>query len=317
MTRIEHTISSIIPSAASEPTLSMAQSLVEKMPAWGNAQAWLASQNQSVGQNALQKQRAALNFGHPLWLHFLLEEENNDTITPFEKEEITTVATVNPIIDTEENIIPNSEKTTHPIITNTASEITSTGEEKGMILTQHKHTVTIEPENTADTVGPVPPEEKPTQPEDSEDEVPSRLTHLLQAQADAFKKETVTDKDVLLPLPAPTFTKDYFKSQGILLSGDNGEFTGKIRKFTDWIKQMKRINPNPIDLGSELEEEAKIVADASLSNRKEDVLTEAMADVLVKQGKKEEAQQLFEKLSLQNPAKSAYFADKINSLKQI
>jgi hypothetical protein len=42
-----------------------------------------------------------------------------------------------------------------------------------------------------------------------------------------------------------------------------------------------------------------------------------MAEVLMKQGKREKAIEMFEKLSLMNPSKSAYFAAKIESLKTI
>ena len=43
----------------------------------------------------------------------------------------------------------------------------------------------------------------------------------------------------------------------------------------------------------------------------------AMAEVLVKQDKLEQAIEMYEKLSLNYPAKSAYFAAKIKSLKSV
>ena len=46
-----------------------------------------------------------------------------------------------------------------------------------------------------------------------------------------------------------------------------------------------------------------------------DVVTESMAEVWLKQGNKDKAVQTYTKLSLQNPAKSAYFAAKIEQLK--
>jgi len=47
------------------------------------------------------------------------------------------------------------------------------------------------------------------------------------------------------------------------------------------------------------------------------VVTEAMAEVWEKQGNAVKAQELYEKLSLLDPAKSAYFAAKIEHLKQL
>ena len=45
-----------------------------------------------------------------------------------------------------------------------------------------------------------------------------------------------------------------------------------------------------------------------------DVLTETMAEVLAKQGMREKARAVYEKLSLLNPDKRAYFAAKIEQL---
>ncbi|MFH7813326.1 hypothetical protein ACH0C8_15555, partial [Acetobacter lovaniensis] len=53
---------------------------------------------------------------------------------------------------------------------------------------------------------------------------------------------------------------------------------------------------------------------AEASNADSEVVTEAMAEVLVKQHRKDKAAEVYEKLSLINPAKSAYFAAKIQSL---
>jgi hypothetical protein len=54
---------------------------------------------------------------------------------------------------------------------------------------------------------------------------------------------------------------------------------------------------------------------AEHSNENEEIATEAMAEVLIKQGKPEQAIQIYEKLSFINPSKSAYFAAKIEELK--
>ena len=54
---------------------------------------------------------------------------------------------------------------------------------------------------------------------------------------------------------------------------------------------------------------------AEESNVNTEVLTEAMAEVLLKQDKKEKAIEMYNKLSLINPSKSVYFAAKIESIK--
>ncbi len=53
------------------------------------------------------------------------------------------------------------------------------------------------------------------------------------------------------------------------------------------------------------------------SNVNIEVVTEAMAEVLLKQGKPEQAIAMYNKLSLKYPARSGYFAAKTNSLKSV
>ena len=115
-------------------------------------------------------------------------------------------------------------------------------------------------------------------------------------------------------------TIDYFASQGIqidLSKIPQDKLTTKLRKFTDWLKDMKNHHPNPTDLGTSPELERKVAETALVSNESKEILTETMAEVLVKQGQIDKAIQLFIKLSFSNPEKSAYFAAKIQQLKGI
>jgi len=57
------------------------------------------------------------------------------------------------------------------------------------------------------------------------------------------------------------------------------------------------------------------VADAIHSIENKEVITEAMAEVFEKQGMNGKAVEVYQKLSLLNPAKSTYFAAKIAILK--
>ena len=54
---------------------------------------------------------------------------------------------------------------------------------------------------------------------------------------------------------------------------------------------------------------------AEKSNTDADVITETMAEVFLEQGRKARAIEIYHKLSLLNPTKSAYFAAKIEHLK--
>jgi len=53
------------------------------------------------------------------------------------------------------------------------------------------------------------------------------------------------------------------------------------------------------------------------SNETKEVVTEAMAEVLTRQGKIDKAIQIYIKLSFLEPAKCSYFASKIQQLKGI
>lgn len=115
----------------------------------------------------------------------------------------------------------------------------------------------------------------------------------------------------------PLYTIDYFASQGIKLTEadlKDDKLSQQVKSFTGWLKSMKKLHPNKLPEQDEVIE--KIIQNASeVSNVESEVLTEAMAEVLVKQNKKGKAIEMYEKLSLKNPAKSAYFAAKIENLK--
>ncbi|HEY5371922.1 MAG TPA: hypothetical protein VIJ75_23310 [Hanamia sp.] len=125
-----------------------------------------------------------------------------------------------------------------------------------------------------------------------------------------------TEEQVLFE---PLHTVDYFASQGIKISEEELEkdhLGQQVKSFTAWLKSMKRLHPGQLPEQNEVIEKI-IQSSAEVSNQSANVLTEAMAEVLVKQGKQGKAIEMFEKLSLMNPSKSAYFAAKIESLKTI
>lgn len=81
---------------------------------------------------------------------------------------------------------------------------------------------------------------------------------------------------------------------------------------------MKKLGPEDateVVVRSQTEADIQQIADSS--NTVREVVTEAMASVLERQGKKEKAIELYKKLSFLNPDKSAYFAGKITILKGI
>src|SRR6185369_14921738 len=116
----------------------------------------------------------------------------------------------------------------------------------------------------------------------------------------------------------PYHTVDYFASQGIKFSQEErpaDRFGQQLKSFTEWIKTMKRLPPTEIEKNIDTTSEEKVLQLADRSITEGDVITEAMAEVWEKQGNKEKAIAVYDKLSLLNPSKSHYFAAKIEQLK--
>lgn len=118
----------------------------------------------------------------------------------------------------------------------------------------------------------------------------------------------------------PYHTVDYFASQGIKLSQEEipkDKFGKQLKSFTEWLKTMKRLPVSELSKNIDSNSETKVQHLAEDSVHESDVLTEAMAEVWIKQGNKEKALKIYDQLSLLNPSKMAYFADLIEKLKRL
>jgi hypothetical protein len=127
---------------------------------------------------------------------------------------------------------------------------------------------------------------------------------------------TPESKDLLFE---PLHMVDYFASQGIKVSGfleNKDQLSVKLKSFTEWLRIMKRIHPETIPESIDQKEELQIRQTAESSNKGGTVLTETMAEVYIQQGLTGKAIEIYQKLSLLDPAKSTYFATLINKLPQ-
>lgn len=117
----------------------------------------------------------------------------------------------------------------------------------------------------------------------------------------------------------PYHTVDYFASQGIKLKEEEkpaDKFSQQLRSFTDWLKTLKKLPVTDMAKQPETYIEKKVEQMAAHSLQDGDIVTEAMAEVWEKQGNASKALALYTKLSLLEPAKSTYFAAKIEELKK-
>ena len=115
-------------------------------------------------------------------------------------------------------------------------------------------------------------------------------------------------------------TIDYFASQGIRLQQAElakDKLGQQLKSFTEWLRSMKKLpsaEGQPV-LPEDDSRQQVVIQNAASSIEEKEVLTEAMAEVWIKQGNNEKASEIYRKLSLQNPSKSSYFAAKIDQLK--
>ncbi|WP_295120982.1 hypothetical protein [uncultured Chitinophaga sp.] len=129
----------------------------------------------------------------------------------------------------------------------------------------------------------------------------------------------------------PLYTEDYFAYKRIKEPeradsiSDKGE--AEMRSFTDWLRQMKdnfsgksprdwyqqQIHRLYDDEEPEVSEAVEKMAIESITFNN-DIVSETLAEVWVRQHQYQKAILIYEKLSLLNPGKSAYFAQKIKDL---
>jgi hypothetical protein len=116
-------------------------------------------------------------------------------------------------------------------------------------------------------------------------------------------------------------TIDYFASQGIRLQQaelSRDRLGQQLKSFTEWLRSMKKLplaEGQPPATPEDDTRQQVVIQNAASSIQEKEVLTEAMAEVWLKQGNNAKAAEIYYKLSLLNPSKSSYFAAKIDQLK--
>jgi tetratricopeptide (TPR) repeat protein len=265
------------------------QAIVQRYPYFALARFMLSNKfKDEEDLNAeKQMQKTAMYFSNALWFDYLTTDK-----------EIYTTDSSNESLSTFEQTVEEfSEANNIDAATNASKEI-----EQPI------------PEDPDETVI-----DDETEIVDSRSKEPVKLSKLIEQYLSEFKRPV--DENGEMPIETKVYHAiDYFASQGIKLEPgqiNQDMFGAKVKKFTDWLKQIKQANQNPTDLGTDAQTEHLIEKIAQTSNEAKDVVTETMAEVLLKQGKTEKAIQLYKKLSFLDPSKSTYFAAKINELKDL
>lgn len=265
-------------------SLDELQQYADRYPYFGAAQLLLTKKLQTENteryQNQLQK--TYLFFHNPLWVQQLLNDTGTATIKAVEKTE----QPVEMDLPVKE-ILPEPAQ---PVIMEDAVSLAEA-------VAEDRKPV-IEPA----------PEAFP--------EITKAAEPVIVEKTEAESAAIVNTTDLIFE---PYHTVDYFASQGIKFREEEkpvDKFSLQLKSFTEWLKTMKKLPVAEMSRSVETASEKKVeqMAEHSLEDR--EIITEAMAEVWEKQGNREKAIEVYSKLSLLEPAKSPYFAAKIEILKK-
>lgn len=239
-----------------------------------------------------------LFFNNPLWFEFLLQEQEQNTDLPMEVDLVVDRKDLVGALQ-EEEIEGDQEQL---LAGNDSPKIESAGGESEQVQTA----------DAASEAGNQPL----TGASSGEDDLVEGISKVARQQINTPVSTLNNEESFTFE---PYHTIDYFASQGIRLQQadlSRDKFGKQLKSFTEWLKSMKRLpdsNQAPVDL--EAQEKVVRIAEHSIENK--DVYTEAMAEVWAKQGNYKKAADIYRKLSLINPAKSPYFAAKIEQLNNL
>jgi len=256
------------------------QQLTSQYPFSAPVQFLLARKLKEISSDSLSKhiQKASLYFQNPLWFDYLLNDTGTQLYISQKKEEVF----FKPVVE---------------------MEIPVTHEE---VVDQTKA------ENIDDII--TEPADEIVSEEQQEENQPE-----LSVELPKFKFEPIDPSRAEITFE-PYHTIDYFASQGIQAKEEEKPkdlLSRQLKSFTEWLKVMKRLPVTEIAAAVSATDEKKVEKMAETSINDREVLTEAMAEVWEKQGNKAKATEIYQKLSLLNPAKSSYFAAKIEQLKNL
>lgn len=265
-------------------SLDELQQYADHYPYFGAAQLLLTKKLQTENteryQNQLQK--TYLFFHNPLWVQQLLNDTGTATIKAVEKTE----QPVEMDLPVKE-ILPEPAQ---PVIMEDAVSLAEA------VAEDRKPVIEPAPEAFPEIT-------KATEP-------------VIVEKTEAESAAIVNTTDLIFE---PYHTVDYFASQGIKFREEEkpvDKFSLQLKSFTEWLKTMKKLPVAEMARSVETASEKKVeqMAEHSLEDR--EIITEAMAEVWEKQGNREKAIEVYSKLSLLEPAKSPYFAAKIEILKK-
>jgi hypothetical protein len=302
--------------------LERLRQIVEEYPYFALGHLLLAKKLQSIdaAEYDTQAQKTALYFNEPIWLQSLLHPASEKELVIKERiieEETIEKQYEEPLHNVEERGVEEA-----PLHVENLHEQSTEPNEPAVEIVQTEELVIInideeqqEPESEQGLENGTQQGEALSQA-DPEVEHPVRNEQPIGIPSAGFTIEK-TSQDTA-QIFEPYHTVDYFASQGIKVSNEiksDDRLSQQLRSFTEWLKTMRRLPETQVETQLDEVTQQNIQEFAAHSLDEKEVVTESMAEVLVKQDRREEAVAIYEKLSLLNPFKRAYFAAKIEQLK--
>ncbi|MFI5185451.1 MAG: hypothetical protein ACHQF0_01880 [Chitinophagales bacterium] len=333
-------------------SLEELQTIARQYPYFAPAQFLLTEKLRSTDESLYNQQleKLSLHFNNPLWLDFLLNGYKTKPIFPIENENSDSPE---PAIASEQSrehievpdqeaIIKPGSEIAEPIVEEVNEHMIVPPEETNIEEEiQHREVSfgqTIEPatetikEDINESQNEYLTAAESGVLENKQDVTPGEDVNInTESEISIETKEAINEPHISLSLPTlnrepseteitfePYHTVDYFASQGIKFVPEEkpaDRFGQQLKSFTEWLKALKRLPQTETIKISDprLEENVQQLADHSLSEG--EVVTETMAEVWLKQGNQEKAIEIYHKLSLLDPPKSAYFASLAERLK--
>jgi hypothetical protein len=275
-----------------ECDLQQIKDLAARYPYFAPAQFLLLEKlkKENSPEYSAQLQKAVLYYHNPLEFEYFISSDRFETEMDFEESD-------------QPSAISNEAEEENSFEATVSSE------------TEIKNTVIEEPVvATAETIDTTNEEEIQIPIEEKMAEAIERV--LEQEEKQINESAPNSNNDLVFE---PYHTVDYFASQGIKLSQEEvpkDKLGKQLKTFTEWLKTMKRLPATEISKNIDASSESNVQHLAEDSVHEADVVTEAMAEVWIKQGNKEKAIETYNKLGLLNPSKKVYFAGLIENLKR-
>lgn len=295
-------------SSVDECDLQEVKDLANRYPYFAPAQFLLLEKlkKENSPDYTAQLQKAVLYYHNPLEFEYFISSDRFETEIEFEEDVQFTV----PDDEHEEALFGSA----------TSEQAASVNEE---VVIPEKESVTAETEQTnisSEEIDLTRPSETHSGEEviaaEAQEKMTENIEKVLEQEEVQMKEPVPASNDLVFE---PYHTVDYFASQGVRLSQEEttkDKFGKQLKSFTDWLKTMKRLPAKEISQNIDTASESKVQHLAADSVHDADVVTEAMAEVWIKQGNREKAIETYNKLGLLNPSKKAYFAGLIENLKR-